>query len=79
MEGVIVLSGPIGVGKSSLASALVELFSATTAATRDYILQQTRCENERRALQNAGDELDRKTGGAWIADCIEEAADSARP
>ena len=64
MEGVIVLSGPIGVGKSSFANALVERFSAIKVGTRDYILRQTGCDNERRALQNAGDDLDRETDGA---------------
>ena len=81
MEGVIVLSGPIGVGKSSFANALVERFGAIKVGTRDYILQQTGCDNERRALQNAGDDLDRETGGAWVADCVQEAeaADAAGP
>jgi len=73
VEGVILLSGPIGVGKSSFANALVERFGAIKVGTRDYILQQTGCDNERRALQNAGDDLDRETGGAWVADCVQEA------
>src|SRR5713226_1403555 len=74
MEGVIVLSGPIGVGKSSFAKALAECFSATKVGTRGYILRRTGCDNERRALQNAGDTLDAQTGGAWVADSVAEAA-----
>ena len=79
MEGVIVLSGPIGVGKSRFANALVERFSAIKVGTRDYILRRTGCDNERRGLQNAGDDLDGETGGAWVADSVQEAADAAPP
>ena len=46
MEGVIALSGPIGVGKSSFANALVERFGAIKVGTRDYILRQTGCDDE---------------------------------
>jgi adenylosuccinate synthase len=79
VEGVIAISGPIGVGKSSFANALVESFGAIQVGTRDYILRQTGCDNERRALQDAGDDLDRETGGAWVADSVQEAADTAGP
>lgn len=77
MEGVIVLSGPIGVGKSSFANALAERFGAIKVGTRDYILQRTGCDNERRALQDAGDDLDRETDGAWVADAVQAAANTA--
>jgi adenylosuccinate synthase len=79
VEGVIVLSGPIAVGKSSFANALCERFGATKVGTREYILRETGCENERRALQNAGDYLDRETGSAWVANCVREAVDKAGP
>ena len=77
MRSVIVLSGPIGVGKSSFAKALVERFGATRVGTRDYIIRKTGCENERPALQDAGDALDAKTGGTWVAKSVAEAAVTA--
>ncbi len=66
---LIVLSGPIGVGKSSFVEAL-EPFGASRVSTRQYIIDQTGCENERRALQEAGDQLDRDTNGIWVADAL---------
>ena len=65
MKHLIVLSGPIGVGKSSFFEAL-ETFGAERISTRSYILDTTGCENERRALQDAGDRLDRETDGGWV-------------
>ena len=70
MKHLIVLSGPIGVGKSSFFEAL-ETFGAERISTRSYILDTTGCENERRALQDAGDRLDRETDGGWGADAVE--------
>jgi adenylosuccinate synthase len=79
MEAVIVLSGPIGAEKSSFGRALVDHFGAVKVGTRDYILRRKGCENERRALQDAGDALDEETGGTWVSDCVQEAAASAGP
>ena len=76
MEGVIVLSGPIGVGKSSFGRALVDRFGAIKVGTRDHILRRKGCQNERGALQDAGSALDEETGGTWVADCVQEAAAS---
>lgn len=73
MESLIVLSGPIGVGKSSFAGALERLHGVRRVSTRRWILARTNCENERRALQEAGDALDAENGGAWVADAVEEA------
>lgn len=66
---LIVLSGPIGVGKSTFVKAL-EPFGACRVSTRQYIINQTGCENERRALQEAGDQLDHSTNGVWVADAV---------
>ncbi len=70
---LMVLSGPISVGKTSFGNALVDLFGATRVSTRRWLLAQTGCENERSALQAAGDMLDAETGGAWVADAVEDA------
>lgn len=69
MTNLIILSGPIGVGKSSFVEALAK-HGAQRISTRQYIIDATGCENERRALQRAGDELDAKTEGKWVAEAI---------
>ena len=68
---LIVLSGPIGGGKTSFRDSLVRMFGAQKVSTREWILEHTSCANERGALQAAGDELDRKTGGGWVADAVQ--------
>jgi adenylosuccinate synthase len=73
MTSLIVLSGPIGVGKSSFAKALAR-FDVERVSTREYILKATGCENERGALQKAGEELDTETNGTWVIQAVEEAA-----
>jgi adenylosuccinate synthase len=70
---LIVLSGPIGVGKTSFGNALIDLFGATRVSTRSWLLARTGCQNERSALQVAGDRMDAETGGAWVADAVEDA------
>lgn len=70
MKHLIVLSGPIGVGKSSFVEAL-KRFDAERVSTRAHILETTGCQNERGALQDAGDRLDLETGGTWVADALE--------
>jgi adenylosuccinate synthase len=76
LELLIALSGPIGVGKTSFGRALTDLFDVTRISTRQYILDRTGCANERGALQEAGDQLDRESDGRWVADAIEAAIDA---
>ena len=71
MKSLIVLSGPIGVGKTSFVEALAP-YGVRRVSTRQHILRETGCANERRALQDAGDQLDEATGGAWVAEAIAE-------
>jgi adenylosuccinate synthase len=66
---LLLLSGPVGSGKSTLASALRDGYAARIIKTRELIValmpevQQTRSE-----LQDAGDVLDARSAGAWVAD-----------
>ena len=76
MKHLIVLSGPIGVGKSSFVEAL-KRFDAERVSTRAHILETTGCQNERGALQDAGDRLDLETGGTWVADALEPVVESS--
>ena len=70
---LLVLSGPIGVGKTSFGTALVELYQARRISTRNWLLAETHCANERSALQAAGARLDAETGGAWVAKVVDHA------
>ena len=72
---IVVLSGPVGAGKSTLASALASSYSAVHLRTLDLLRDHAR-ENgpalpaDRRSLQDYGDRLDRETGGAWVAEAV---------
>jgi adenylosuccinate synthase len=74
LRQVIVLSGPIGVGKSAFAKALAQRYPIQKVSTRAYIIKVRGTSDERRALQDAGDTLDLETNGAWVADAAEEAS-----
>lgn len=70
---LIVLSGPIGVGKTTFGNALIDLFGAKRIATRGWLLAKTGCLNERGPLQQAGEAQDASTGGAWVAEVVADA------
>lgn len=73
MKTIIVLSGPIAVGKTSFSDALRERYPADKVSTRNYILKVKGVADDRAALQKAGAELDAETNGRWVADVVEEA------
>ena len=68
---IVVLSGPISAGKSSLAEKLSQRYSATIIKTRDLIRKQLpNVLEEREALQRAGEKLDRADGGSWVKNAL---------
>ena len=68
---VVVLSGPIGSGKSALAEKLVARYDARIIKTRDLIRKQLpHVKEERAALQRAGEKLDRADGGGWVKNAL---------
>jgi adenylosuccinate synthase len=67
MRYVFVISGPVGVGKSSFCDQFAQRFGAVRLST-PTILIDNGIPNERRALQDAGDALDQETDGKWVAD-----------
>jgi len=68
---IVVLSGPIGAGKSALAGRLAERYGAQIIKTRDLIRTQLpRVKEERAALQRAGEKLDRADGGSWVKNAL---------
>jgi adenylosuccinate synthase len=68
---IVILSGPIGSGKSSLCENLKSRHGARIIKTRDLIKQQLpRVKDERGALQRAGERLDGADGGAWVKNAL---------
>jgi adenylosuccinate synthase len=68
---IVVLSGPIGAGKSALADKLAERYGAQVIKTRDLIRKQSpNVKEERGALQRAGERLDASDGGAWVKNAL---------
>lgn len=67
---IIVLSGPVASGKTTLGDTLVERYGFQRQKTRELIRHFQKTELEREALQVGGDALDRKTHGRWVADAL---------
>lgn len=74
IQRVILLSGPISCGKSTLAKGLRSLSNAEIFRTREILgdLVKQRFSSDRLALQRAGDRLDKSTGGIWVVEKLEE-------
>ncbi|MDX6438989.1 MAG: adenylosuccinate synthase [Gaiellaceae bacterium] len=75
---VVVLSGAVSSGKSTLADRLARRFGVHPIHTKDILVAQSRSRDRptRAQLQRLGDRLDRETNGSWVADAtVHEAAD----
>ncbi len=71
VKQIVLLSGPVGSGKTTLCCQLEEHFGLASLKTKDYILEQgKRLKLERTALQRYGDRLDRQTQGTWVRDAL---------
>ncbi|MBS1845659.1 MAG: adenylosuccinate synthetase [Actinobacteria bacterium] len=71
MSGVVVvLSGPVSSGKTTLARRLAERFGARHLKTSTLLeaISEGKVKRERWAMQKLGSRLDRETDGAWIAE-----------
>ena len=74
---IVVVSGPVGAGKSTLADRLCRRYAAVHVRTSDImrdiaISHGIGLLDERRAMQDFGDQLDRDTGGSWVSDWLSE-------
>jgi len=73
---IVLLSGPIGVGKSTLTESLQRIYQARIVKTRELLDLEARLRlvqlNTREEYQAFGDNLDREDGGRWVADALAE-------
>ena len=78
MRQLLALSGPVGAGKTTLSSALRDRYGARVLKTRELIVHAIPdVEQTRRALQEAGDRLDRDTRCTWVAAALDALAGDA--
>jgi adenylosuccinate synthase len=71
LRQIVLLSGPVRSGKSTLAAQLAQRFGFSHIRTHRYIEDRNPgIERERGALQQAGEKLDRRTQGAWVCENI---------
>lgn len=69
---ILLLSGPIASGKSTLCRGLEERLDAATLSSRQ-LLAAAVGRSSRGELQAAGERIENETGGAWLADALTEA------
>jgi len=74
IDRLILLSGPISCGKSTLASALHSHFQMQIFKTREILREHIKphIANDRKALQRAGERLDKSTRGNWVVKSLED-------
>ena len=69
MDRIVVLSGPIASGKSRVAEWLRTAHGFSVFKSREILAAQIgKSEIDRAGLQRAGEALDRRTKGRWVAD-----------
>lgn len=74
---VVLLSGPVSSGKTTLATKLVDQFAFKLVKTWELLTDRSpETQRERSALQDLGESLDEQTGGAWVADDLARLARS---
>lgn len=79
---IIVLSGRIGVGKTTLCESLIEHANATLIKTRQLIESMAEAAVgchfvvSRQTLQEYGEQLDAETQGRWVADALDRLLDN---
>jgi adenylosuccinate synthase len=72
IEKVVLLSGPISSGKSTLAQGLADQFGMDIFRTREVLQARVAKElvGNRKILQSSGEKLDRATKGTWVREEI---------
>lgn len=81
MDRIVVLSGQINSGKSTLARGLAERYGLTLFSTKAAL--QGRISNDglgdRKILQATGARIDRETGGSWVAQDLNRSLRESNP
>lgn len=70
-QRIILLSGAVASGKTTLGDTLVRRYEISRLKTRQLILAAVSGEVERQHLQKAGEQLDHETGGRWVAAALQ--------
>jgi adenylosuccinate synthase len=67
---IVLLTGPVSAGKTTLASSLVQKFAGVVhIKTSEFLLARApKGRRDRGYLQRLGERLDRQTGGTWVRD-----------
>lgn len=80
---IVLLSGPIGVGKSTLTASLEKTYGARIVKTRELLDNISRATlrpvNSRSGYQAFGEELDAESDGKWVNDALSDLIDRERP
>jgi len=73
IDKIILLSGHVSSGKTTLCDMLSENYGAIVFKTRTYLKRlKIDIESERSAMQNLGDVLDKRTQGSWVCDGLSQ-------
>jgi adenylosuccinate synthase len=73
IDKIILLSGHVSSGKTTLCDMLKENYGAIVFKTRTYLKElKNDIKSERSAMQNLGDVLDKRTKGSWVCDGLAE-------
>jgi adenylosuccinate synthase len=69
---IVVLSGAVGTGKTTLAEDLMSRFGAERIGSHELLVARLPAgsSRDRASLQAFGERLDRQSGGAWLADDV---------
>lgn len=72
VDRIILLSGPVSSGKSTLARGLASRYNMTIYKTVDLLHNRVapNLTSNRAVLQAEGEALDRRTGGKWVLDAL---------
>lgn len=74
---IVLLSGPVCAGKTTLCDRFVERFAAHPVSTKEVIASLAgKIDRERGAMQRYGENLDRRTNGAWVCEALARQADA---
>lgn len=69
VKRIVLLSGHVSAGKTTLAGGLEKSFGMVVFRTREHLKRlEPEVERYREAMQDLGERLDRSTGGRWVAD-----------